>query len=114
MQTPKKLLVSHKNYANLFKKLFREPKKIQMQFCDYFRWFFQFHRKLQGPKKKQILFSSSKVKQRLDVIYILNKLVEIDKLKLLLLNTDQLKLFEYLPKPVVTTKNDSMTCENEI
>jgi len=42
-----------------------------------------------------------KVKERLDVVYIIQKLVEIDKLKMLLLNEDQLKLFEYLPKPIV-------------
>ena len=42
-----------------------------------------------------------KVRERVDIVYILEKLVEIDKLKILLLNDDQLKLFDFLPKPTV-------------
>lgn len=48
-----------------------------------------------------------KVIQRLDIVYILNKLVEIDKLKMLLLDHHQRELFEYLPKPVVLQKSKS-------
>ena len=42
-----------------------------------------------------------KVQERVDIVYILEKLVEIDKLKILLLNDDQLKLLDFLPKPTV-------------
>ncbi len=39
--------------------------------------------------KKQNLFDTlAKIEQRLDPIYILNKLQELDKLKMLLLNPD--------------------------
>ncbi len=35
-------------------------------------------------------------------------MIEVEKLKHLLLNEDQLKLFEYLPKPLLTySKNDT-------
>lgn len=47
-----------------------------------------------------------KVNQRLDIIYILNKLVEIDKLKMLLLDHNQQELFEFLPRPVVLQKDN--------
>lgn len=30
---------------------------------------------------------------------MIKKLIEIDKLKILLLNSEQLKLFDYIPKP---------------
>ena len=40
-----------------------------------------------------------KIDEKLDIIYIINKLMEIDKLKLLLLNKEELHLFEFLPKP---------------
>lgn len=41
----------------------------------------------------------NKIDEKLDIIYIINKLLEIDKLKLLLLNKEELHLFEFLPKP---------------
>ena len=37
----------------------------------------------------------------LDINFVLKKFLEIDKLKNLLLNKDQLLLFEYLPKPII-------------
>lgn len=40
-------------------------------------------------KKKQHLYNSiAKIENRLDPIYILNKLNELDKIKILLLNTN--------------------------
>jgi hypothetical protein len=65
-----------------------------MKICDYLKYIFNF----KFEKKKQIKYTMKKIKERLDIVYILNKLVEIDKLKMLLLNSDQRKLFEYLPK----------------
>lgn len=37
----------------------------------------------------------------LDINYVLKKFLEIDKLKNLLLNKDQVLLFDYLPKPII-------------
>lgn len=48
-----------------------------------------------------------KVNQRLDIVYILNKLVEIDKLKMLFLDHNQRELFEFLPRPVVLQKKNT-------
>ena len=52
-------------------------------------------------KKTQRKIGISSIFSQLDIKYILNKFVEIDKLKMLLLNQDQYQLFEYLPKPVI-------------
>lgn len=41
-----------------------------------------------------------------DVLYIIKKLHEIDKLKMILLNKDQIRLFDYLPKPTITAYPD--------
>jgi len=43
----------------------------------------------------------NKVIGHLDVLFILNKLLEIDKLKSVIFDEDQLHLFEYIPKPVL-------------
>ncbi len=43
----------------------------------------------------------NKVIERLDIVYLIEKIVEIDKLKMLLLNDKQRQLFDYLPRPVI-------------
>ena len=53
-------------------------------------------------KKRQIIdYSVDKLYYHLDILNITKKLMEIDKIKMLLLDPDQLHLFEYLPKPVI-------------
>lgn len=47
-------------------------------------------------------YSSKKLLENLDILFILNKLIEIDKLKYILFDEDQLKLFEFIPKPQIT------------
>lgn len=42
-----------------------------------------------------------------DILYVIKKLHEIDKLKMILLNKDQIKLFDYLPKPTISTNPDN-------
>lgn len=38
----------------------------------------------------------------MDIIFIIKKLIEVDKMKALLLSDEQLKLFDYIPKPVIS------------
>ena len=40
--------------------------------------------------------------EKMDLVYILKKFLEIEKLKILLLNQDQYHLFDFFPKPYVT------------
>lgn len=57
-----------------------------------------------GIKKsyqQQIKYSMEKIFNKLDVVNILNKMQEIDKLKYVLLNKEQLELFNYIPKPLI-------------
>ncbi|EAR85869.2 transmembrane protein, putative (macronuclear) [Tetrahymena thermophila SB210] len=47
-------------------------------------------------------YSTNKITELTDIEFILNKLIELEKLKHLLLNQQQLKLFDYIPKPKIT------------
>ncbi|KAM3140758.1 hypothetical protein pb186bvf_007163 [Paramecium bursaria] len=60
--------------------------------------------KIGSTKTKQIQYDYSvqKMEKSLDVLYIIKKIQEIDKLKVLLLNQHQIKVFDYLPKPLIT------------
>ncbi|KAL4489923.1 hypothetical protein ABPG72_010822 [Tetrahymena utriculariae] len=78
-----------------------QEKPLRFTCLDYIKYYFSQLKCL--SKKKQIKYSVKKVTERFDIIYILQKLVEIDKLKVLLLSYEQQKLFEYMPKPVVQT-----------
>ena len=92
----------------VFESQMKRKKVLDLRPKDYIVYFLQFAKRCFGYKKKQIKFTVGKVKERLDIVYILNKLVEIDKLKMLFLDPQQIKLFEYLPKPVVPKQADSV------
>ena len=42
-----------------------------------------------------------KIGKQLDIANIIKRLFEVEKLKHFLLNENQLKLFDYIPKPVI-------------
>ncbi|KAM3137768.1 hypothetical protein pb186bvf_010188 [Paramecium bursaria] len=52
-------------------------------------------------EKQLIDYASNKILSKLDVAFILKKLFELEKMKQLLFNEEQLKLFQYLPKPSI-------------
>ncbi|KAL4499840.1 hypothetical protein ABPG72_015189 [Tetrahymena utriculariae] len=92
------------DFDSVFKKLFKSNEQtLKMKCADYICYFL--HKITCGcfkfDKNKQIQNSMRRVGERMDIIFILKKLIEVDKLKMLLLNDDQRKLFDYLPRPVV-------------
>lgn len=42
-----------------------------------------------------------RINERFDIVFIMKKLIEVDKLKMIFLNDDQRKIFDYLPRPLV-------------
>lgn len=72
--------------------------ELKIRFCDYFSAYFGYCKK--GSAKKEIIkLGTNILYNHIDILNVVNKLVEIDKLKHLLLNENQIKLFEYIPKP---------------
>lgn len=51
--------------------------------------------------KKYLNFAVNKLTGRLNLNYMLEKFVEIEKIKMLLLDSDQYKLFDYISKPLI-------------
>lgn len=49
----------------------------------------------------------NKINNSLDITYIVKKLQEIDKLKMILLSPDQIKLFDFLPKPNIDLNSNN-------
>ncbi|EAR85988.2 transmembrane protein, putative (macronuclear) [Tetrahymena thermophila SB210] len=77
-----------------------ENKPLKWGFFDYIQNLFWFGKARQ--KREQMKYCWRKVKERLNAVYIMQKLVELEKLKILLLDEHQLKLFDYLPKPMIS------------
>ena len=60
-------------------------------------------------KRKQYLEKLvNKVQQNFDALQLINKTNEIDKLKLLLLTPNQLRLFNLITKPVIKYEEENL------
>jgi hypothetical protein len=62
--------------------LLQKAKKLKLVGCEKISVLFG------GPKKKQLEFGLNKIKKKLDITFIICKLIEVDKLKQLLLNKE--------------------------
>ena len=81
-------------------KLFQKAKDFfsQLSVRSFFKTF-----ALQRKIKRKALFT---MKKDLDLIHLLGKIKEIDKLKEILLDKNQKKLFEFIPKSRILLEND--------
>jgi hypothetical protein len=62
-----------------------------------------------GKKLKYLDKGLEKLESSLDIANLLQRLLEVEKLKHFLLNENQIKLFEYIPKPMLQLQNDNPT-----
>ncbi|KAL4484447.1 hypothetical protein ABPG74_019624 [Tetrahymena malaccensis] len=91
------------NFLERFKKILNPHKeKINLNLFEYAQSFLSCaSSNLLQLKKFFILTGMEKVQNHLDIQYILQKLQEIEKLKQVILNEDQIRLFELLPRHVL-------------
>ncbi|KAL4441425.1 hypothetical protein ABPG74_013720 [Tetrahymena malaccensis] len=89
--------VVEKQFDKLMKK---ETNSMKMSVFEYFLSIIFPCGRLR--KKKQVIdYSIEKLYQNLDIFQILKRLIEVEKLKRLLLDQHQIKLLDYLPKPTI-------------
>ncbi|KAL4435683.1 hypothetical protein ABPG74_018234 [Tetrahymena malaccensis] len=90
-----------KAVENHFECMFKQQtKSIHVSIWEYIKSSI-FPCKSQKKKKDIINYSFEMLYQNLDILQILKRLIEVEKLKRLFLNQEQLKLFDYLPKPTI-------------
>ena len=116
LQSPmkkKKMLTvmeTEKNKLELNENMFENKSGgFSLRFYEYLTYFFCPCGKTR-QKKETVTKAIAKIEERVDPVYILNKMLEIDKLKMVLLKPNQLRLFDFLPKPILNFDK----CENEI
>ncbi|KAL4473782.1 hypothetical protein ABPG74_022646 [Tetrahymena malaccensis] len=128
--TEKKLVVQQqidKNPIQVNKKLNQIQQKVEQMtektskntnqsvsysFQDYFKNIFCFKKTLNDQKSQLVQKGVNQVKKQLDVIFLINKLQEIDKLKQVLLDKDQIKLFDSIPKKTTLIANQNQIKHN--
>ncbi|EAR93758.2 small GTP-binding domain protein (macronuclear) [Tetrahymena thermophila SB210] len=93
--------VTQRKKESQFKQMIeKKTNKINVSTWEYFKSLILPTQKYK--KKKQIIkYSVDKLYHNLDIFNILKKLVDVEKLKRLLLDQDQLRLFDCLPKPTI-------------
>ncbi|CAK80907.1 unnamed protein product (macronuclear) [Paramecium tetraurelia] len=75
-------------------------KKLRMKWTDYV-YFISCFVNSDNYKSLQIEYSVQKIIKQMDILYIMKKLQEIDKLKMILLTESQIKVFDYVQKPTI-------------
>ncbi|EAS07353.2 cation channel family protein, putative (macronuclear) [Tetrahymena thermophila SB210] len=95
------------SFLDIFKKILNPHKmKINFSLIEYIQQILSCtSSKLLKLKKYFINEGIDKVQNHLDIQYILQKLQEVEKLKQVILNEDQVRLFELLPRPILHKKD---------
>ncbi|CAD8058135.1 unnamed protein product [Paramecium primaurelia] len=106
----KKNLNQVENRLELKKYLKQKKKQLEIGIFDLFCMNLGIKKSFQ----QQIKYSIEKIFNKLDVVNILNKMQEIDKLKYVLLNKEQLELFNYIPKPLIPSDMFSKDFEQKL
>lgn len=91
--------------TKLTDKLVRDSVRINITFWEYLRSYFW--RNASIKEKFQLLNEGiRRIEERLDIFNVFKKFREVDKMKLLLLEHEQLVLFDSLPKPELAINPD--------
>jgi len=77
-------------------------KKLEISFLEYIYSFFRINDKELIARRRIWDRSKSLLNENLSLGQILNKIAELDKMKYLLFDSNQLLLFEFIPKPIIT------------
>ncbi|CAD8151383.1 unnamed protein product [Paramecium octaurelia] len=93
-------------------KNFLRRKKCSLNFTLLDNIKFQFGCK--KDKQRQLKYAMNKIINKLDICQLITKFNELDKLKHILLNKDQLALFNYIPKPMIPYDMFDENFENKI
>ncbi|CAD8097871.1 unnamed protein product [Paramecium sonneborni] len=100
-QTRNQSIIQNNNNNNNHSKLKQYLKKKKNPISITFKDALLMYLGCLGKNQKTFRFAIQKIMMKLDVAYIIKKLHEIDKLKSILMTNEQVKLFNYIPKPLI-------------
>ncbi|EWS71483.1 ubiquitin-conjugating enzyme family protein (macronuclear) [Tetrahymena thermophila SB210] len=74
---------------------------IKIKSSEYLAYYFNCFKIFNNEKLEIINFGTKQILNYTDICFIVNKLIELEKLKALLLNEQQIYLFDFIPKPQI-------------
>lgn len=88
---------------------------VSLSFLQYFKLYTKvFCRRALTSKEKLFLISRKKFKKETDICYLLEKIQELEKLKLIIFDSAQLDVFNLISKPLIYLENPGQNTEKTI
>lgn len=79
---------------------------LKLSYFEYFKSFLLKKKREPNENKfNRLMKGKHALEEKLDIAFLLRKLYEIEKLKMILLNENQYSLFDFLPKPTILKNN---------
>ncbi|EAS02655.2 ubiquitin-conjugating enzyme family protein (macronuclear) [Tetrahymena thermophila SB210] len=75
--------------------------EVQISTKEYFLFYFNCFKSYKSQTLEMIDYGSQQVLNYIDICFIINKIIELEKLKTVLLSDQQIKLFDFIPKPSI-------------
>ena len=79
---------------------------------NYLEYYFGCFRRLSRLYKKLLSKGLTQIDNVLDISYIMRKLIEFDMLKMIVLDENQLKIFDNIPKPTISVSEKKEKAAN--
>ncbi|KAL4441958.1 hypothetical protein ABPG74_003709 [Tetrahymena malaccensis] len=86
------------NFLGLIKTQFND---LKITTKEYFLFYFNCFRWYKSQTLEMIQYGSQQVLNYIDICFLINRSIELEKLKRVLLNEQQIKLFDFIPKPSI-------------
>ncbi|KAL4472951.1 hypothetical protein ABPG72_020645 [Tetrahymena utriculariae] len=90
--------VNDNNFLGLIKTQFND---LKITTKEYFLFYFNCFRWHKSKTLEMIQYGSQQVLNYIDICFLINKSIELEKFKRVLLNEQQIKLFDFIPKPSI-------------
>jgi len=105
-----------KKFISFFKKTKEDNirNKLHVSYWEYITLYFNIFKKDKSVRHKLIRKAENTYKEDMDVVNVVTKLHDLEKLKILLLDEDQLVLFNYLSKPIINLDNNDQSSEEAL
>ena len=109
----KSLMKIRPNFFQSFYQIDENKNRLKINVFGYIEYIIKFIFCLKKTKKEEMISQAEKTfKNDMDIVNIITKLHDLEKLKILLLNEDQLSLFNYLSKPVINFEKGDQLSNN--
>ncbi|EAS02653.2 ubiquitin-conjugating enzyme family protein (macronuclear) [Tetrahymena thermophila SB210] len=86
------------NFLGIIKTQFND---LKISTKEYFLFYFNCFKWYKSQTLEMIQYGSQQVLNYIDICFLINKSIELEKFKRVMLNEQQIKLFDFIPKPSI-------------